>query len=366
MTDDLTLLVNGVSLTGWTSIRVTRGIERCPSDFQIEMTERFPDNPAATVVQVGDSCQVLLGNDIVVTGYVDRFVPTIEANSHTVSVTGRGKCSDLVDCAAEWPGGQISGTVLGIAQKLAEPYGVFTDGRESSPIAVTTDLGTVGPVIPQFNLILGETPYSIIERICRYVAVLVYEEPDGNLLITGVKNAEASSGIVQGKNVQRASIEFSGDQNYSEVHCYVQSVDTFQDTGDRGNLVTIQKDPNTARHRKMVVIAESGDTPDFQYLQKRALWEIARRFGRSRKVHVTVDSWRDLNGTLWTPNTLVPVSLPALKLLDKSLLISEVTYSRNGNTGTTADLVLMRPEAFMPQQVPLLPAFLDVKPVAPQ
>ncbi|MDB5853297.1 MAG: hypothetical protein JWR22_1338 [Herminiimonas sp.] len=366
MTDDLSLLVNGALVSGWTQSRVTRGVERCPSDFDFEMTERYPNEPNAFIVQEGDSCQVLLGSDVVITGYVDRVTPSIDAGSHSIHVSGRGKCADLVDCAAEWPGGQISGSsVLAIAQKLCLPYGVFSDGRVASPITVSTDVADVGPVIPLLSLILGETPFSIIERICRYSALLAYEEADGNLFLTRVGAIEAASGLVQGKNVQRASIMKSMDQRYSEVYGYIQSVDTFHDVGDLGNLQHIAVDPNVARHRRMVVIAESGDS-GFEILRRRTLWEVARRFGRSYPLSVTVDSWRDGAGTLWTPNTLVPVSLPALKIPDGKWIVSEVSYNQSPAGGTTADLVLMPPDAFLPQPVTLLPAFLDVKPVPRQ
>jgi prophage tail gpP-like protein len=254
---------------------------------------------------------------------------------------------------------------LAIAQKLCLPYGVFSDGRPASPITVSTDVADVGPVIPRFSLILGETPFSIIERICRYAALLAYEEADGNLFLTRVGTVEAASGLVQGKNVQRASIVKSMDQRYSEVYGYIQSVDTLQDVGDLGNLQHTATDPNVARHRRMVVIAESGDS-GFEILRRRTLWEVARRLGRGSVLSVTVDSWRDGAGTLWTPNTLAPFSLPALKIPDDKWIISEVSYNRTPGGGTTADLILMPPAAFLPQPVTLLPAFLDVEPVVPQ
>jgi hypothetical protein len=64
----------------------------------------------------------------VITGYVDRVIGTLDARQHSVTVTGRSKCQDLVDCSAEWPGGQIVGSsVLEIARKLAEPYGISVE-----------------------------------------------------------------------------------------------------------------------------------------------------------------------------------------------------------------------------------------------
>jgi prophage tail gpP-like protein len=53
MIDDLTLIVGGRQISGWTSVRVTRGIERCPSDFEVEMTELYPDEASAFVIQPG-------------------------------------------------------------------------------------------------------------------------------------------------------------------------------------------------------------------------------------------------------------------------------------------------------------------------
>lgn len=354
--DDLTLVVGARELVGWTSIRVTRGIERLPSDFEILLTEVSPEEALYFVVSPGAQCTVKLGNDVVLTGYVDRFSPMIDKSQHSIRISGRGKCCDLVDCSAEWPGGQISGaTALEIARQLVKPYGVFSDDTPDNPIFVTSDVSDPGPIIPQQNLIIGETPYTIIERVCRLAALLAYEDADGDLLLTRAGTAEAASGVEQGRNVQRAFADYAVDGLYSEVHGFIQSFDTFRDVGDIGNLQAIALDPNVKRHRRMTIIAEAGDSAGFKVLKDRAVWEVARRSGRACALHVTVDSWRDAAGKLWSPNTLIPVSLPALKVPPAKWLVSQVTYSRSIESGTTAELVLMLREAFLPQPVVLLP-----------
>jgi len=360
--DDLTLIVGGRILEGWSSIRVTRGIERCPSDFEVTMTELYPDDIGAFVISPGDYCQVLLGSNLVITGYVDRFSPSIDSGQHSIRVSGRSKCADLVDCAAEWPNGQISGSnVLEIARKLALPYGVSTVGDSSYPITVATDLAAtdLGPVIPMFNLSLGETPFAIIERLCRYTALLAYDTPEGNLLLTRVGAIKAASGFEEGVNVQSASLDYSIDQQYSEVLGFIVSVDTFRDPSDIGNLQITVTDSSVQRHRRKIVIAESGDS-NFEVLKKRVDWEVVRRFGRSAQLHVTTDGWRDSAGTLYTPNTLVTVKFPSLKRSLATWLISEVTYKRDGQSGTTCDLTIMPPEAFSPQPSLLYRVYADV------
>lgn len=353
MSDDLTLKLAGNAVSGWTELRVTRGVERCVSDFDISLTELYPGEVGGLVVRPGDPCQVMIGSDLVITGYVDRFAPRISASQHSIRVTGRGKCQDLVDCAAEWPNSQISGSsVLGIAQKLAKPYGITVSAA-----------GDVGAPIPQFNIMLSESAWEVIEQICRYRALLAYDLPDGNLFLSQVGTTVAASGFTQGQNVQSAGVVFSMDQRYSEYDAFIQGMDSLSDLGSGGNLLGKAFDPNVPRHRKKVIIAEAGGGGSDVALQ-RARWEAARRAGRAEAVTVTTDTWRDSAGALWTPNTLVPVSLPALKLKNEQLIIGEVSYRRN-ESGTTAVLVLMPPAAYLPQPVLLQRFAPDVPALSP-
>ncbi len=346
--DDLTLTINGQAISGWTDIRVTRGIERLPSDFSIGMTELYPGELDAVITQPGAPVVVSIGQDVVITGYVDRFIPSLSADEHSIRVMGRSKCCDLVDCAAEWPGGQISGsTALGIAQKLAAVYGIGVDCTVSGL-----------PVIPQFNLMLGESAFEVIERICRYSALLAYDQPNGNLLLAQLATVKAASGFVQGQNVISASVEYSADQRYSNYQAFLQAVDVFTDLGEGGNLLANVSDPNVSRHRGLVLIAEAGGGGN-QIAQQRALWEMARRAGHSQVVTIVCDSWRDSAGTLWAPNTLAPVDLPALKLGTTELAIGQVTYARTEDNGTTATIVLMPPDAFKPEPILLQPTFAE-------
>lgn len=353
--DDLSIVIGGRRLSGWQSARVTRGIERCPSDFEISMTELYPGQARALVMQAGDPCQVLLGSDLVITGYVDRFVPSIEERAHVITVQGRSKSEDLVDCSAEWPGGQIAGSsALEIATKLAQPYG----------IKITAAVDTGAP-IPQFNLTIGETAYAIIERICRYRGLLFYDLPDGTLSLAQAGNGKMASGLVQARNIQRAVFTNSADQRFSTYDAFLQSMDTLVDLGNGGNLFFTASDAGMKRHRQRDIVAE-GNGVGLDVAKQRALWECARRAGRSFRIDATVDSWRDVAGTLWTPNFTIPVDAPILKVPTPAALaspwtIGEVTYRKDAQ-GTRADLVIMPRNAFLPEPIVLLPFPADVQP----
>lgn len=364
--DDLTLRITGKAkcfeLSGWQEIRVSVGIERCPSDFEIAFTERYPGNSDEIIVHPGDECQVLLGGDLVLTGYVDRYMPSIESNSHTIRITGRSKCQDLVDCAAVWSGSQISGTnAYDVAKKLAEVYG----------ISVSCDVKDLVP-IPQCNVMLGETAFEVIDRLCRYSALLAYDGPDGNLILSRVGIERMAGGVTEGENMERGMMTHSMDQRFSEYQVFLLSCATYGDLGDGGNLKARVQDENMPRTRYRYMIAESGEGSAQDIAMRRAQWEANRRFGRGYMLRVTVDSWRDSAGALWRQNKLVPVKVPTLmksitqtaKPTEKGetisdWVISEVSYTRDGN-GTHAELTIMPAIAFEPEPLYLLPGMSDV------
>jgi prophage tail gpP-like protein len=345
----------GRQLSGWTGVRLVRAMESFPSSFEFSMTSRFPRALKQYVVNRGDRCQAFIGDDLVLTGWVDRVYPGFDPQMHSITVIGRSKCSDLVDCSAEWKGGQIVGTsALDIATKLAAKYGIAVHGKVDE-----------GQAIPQMALVHGETPYSIIERTCRYRQLLIYDDVYGNLVLSRITDSDRmASGFVQGINVQEASAEWSMDERFSVYAAASASVDTLSDLGDAGFIVGKVFDTKMRRHRLRYLTSEA-TYGGLTVVKQRAQWECNRRYGRSNKVHVTCDSWRDSAGRLWAPNTLVPVHLPELSHPDFSLdnvdlVIDEVEFLADGS-GERAQLVLMPPEAFDVEPIGP-PALADVTP----
>lgn len=360
--DEVVLVIEGREFGGWTDVRVTRGIERMPSDFQIGLTEIYPNLAQYMQIRPGQSFELWLGKSLASTGYIDRVLPNIGSQSHSITVSGRGKPADLLDCAA-LPGGQVQKTtLLALARKLAAPFGVEVNGEEGPTI------GGGGNIrIPFFVIMIGETAWEIIERLCRIAGLLAYDMPDGSIWLgANPANLSAStasdrggfargaSGFELGVNVKSAQANFSMDQRYSEYRGYRFSFDQYSDLGNDGNLEVTVKDPGVpfGRHRPHVVLMETNREFALENLNQRVTWEYKRRAARSSQLNLTTDSWRDSSGALYAPNTLVPVKLLDMKI-DSAWLISEVTY-RLSNQGTECDVTLMPPEAFSVQ--PTLPA----------
>lgn len=341
MSDDLVLTVGEREIMGWSEIRVTRGVERLPSDFSLSLMDYYPGSKEKQLVAPGELCTVRLGDDLVMTGNIDRWNPLISKSRHEVRVTGRGRCRELVDCSAEWPNNVISqANALQIAQRLAAPYG----------INVTSDI-TDMTTVPQFTLNWGESSQEVLSRICRWAAMVFYDLPDGNLYLTRVGTGQAASGVAQGQNIEDASFVSTMDERYSDyIGVSMSTTPLYTDTGGYDSVTLARaSDPEVTAlgYRNRVVVVES--TMNVNKLAQDCIdWEMNRRYGRSKQLFVTVDSWRDSAGKLWEPNTLIPVMLPIFGLDNELWLLSEVTFIRD-DRGTAARMVLMPPQAFAVQ-----------------
>lgn len=343
----VTLQAGGISITGWEGVRITRGLDQVPSDFDIILTEAYPGQASSIVITPGDPCTVQIGSDTVITGYIDRYMPSFDAHSHDVRIMGRSKCEDIVDCSITPDvlngGSMTTGSLVSLAQQLCQKYGVTVKSLTGGQVPLSASGG--GPLT--FNAVLTETPYEIIERIARYASVLVYDDTDGNLVLANVGTSTHASGFQQGVNVEGASVSYSMDQRYQTYLPTLQSTNLFGTQGQGGVTYPPAKDSGVKRFRELIVVSEQFAFSD-QFATLRIQREMTRRVGRSQAVKLTCDNWRDQAGKLWTPNAFAPLDLPALKLSPSDpWVIGEVTYRKDGS-GTHADIVMMPKEAFQP------------------
>lgn len=353
--NDVSIVSKGQKLSGWTSIKITRGAERIPASFDLQLTTYYPGDNSNVSFIPGAPCQVLIGADPIITGYIDKYTTSISEGQHIIRVTGRSKCQDLVDCSADLPSMQIGpSNALDIATKLATFYG----------IAVSSDYTGTPVPIPQHNISYGETAAEVIDRVCKASQLLYYDLEDGSLFLTEVGTAFAASGFAEGMNVESATSTFSTDQRYAKYKIMLQQ---FATSGDYGaiNTLGIAADAGARPNRTKIIVSQTGNQQT-DLATKIANWECNRRAGRSYTLEVVVDSWRDSAKVLWRPNTICPVNIPSVKVTPNNLIISEINFVRDEN-GTHAHLTMMPPLAFsvMPNliiPIPLaeLPAKIDV------
>ncbi|MNP63112.1 phage late control protein GPD [compost metagenome] len=80
--DVVSLTVGGKIIEGWDSVRITRGIERFPADFELGLMDYFPGSGDRQLVVEGMPCIIRIDQDRVLTGYVDDWEPSISRSLH--------------------------------------------------------------------------------------------------------------------------------------------------------------------------------------------------------------------------------------------------------------------------------------------
>jgi len=330
---DLVLLAGGRSYAGWKSMSLQRSMEACTSQFRLGVSERWDGQDVARAIKPTQRCEVQIGGETVVTGYVDEVELSIDASTHAVEVTGRDAAADLVDCSAIRKAGQWRGRrIEQIAAELAAPFGV----------AVRADVDT-GKPLTSFALQEGETVFDAMDRAARIRALLLVSDGKGGLVITRAGTTRAATPLVLGDNILSARVRQDMRDRHSVYIIKGQAAGTdFFNSTAVSQIAARATDAGVPRYRPLII---TGDAPDLAAtLQQRAIWEANVRAARSTRVEVVVRGWRH-SGGLWTPNTLVHVAAPTLRL-DDDLLITAVEFELTEDGGSTSRLQLTRRDAF--------------------
>lgn len=124
MNNTVLLRVSGREWGGWTSVRISAGINRIARDFNVAITTRWPGSrDYQPRIKNGELVEVLIGDEPVLTGYVEALPLRYDASSVSMGIVGRSKTADLVDCSA-LPLQQSGKNLLRIVSELAAPFGI--------------------------------------------------------------------------------------------------------------------------------------------------------------------------------------------------------------------------------------------------
>lgn len=331
----VTLTVDGLDYSGWTSVEISAGLERQARSFNIGITWKWPGQNALRPVKQGARCAVRIGGDLVVTGWVDATPINYDHEKVTTSITGRSLTADLVDCGAiNQPGQWKNQSVQKIVQAIAGEYGLTV----KSEIGATASLAdhTIEP---------GETAFESIDRLLTLYRVFSTDNARGQVVLAEVGSAgRAAEPLELGRNVLTGDAPLDFTRVFSEYRVIGQRSGTDEEFGKTTTEVSgTVTDPRMTR-RRVKVIHESGQLSD-KMAADRANWERGTALGKALETTYEVQGWRQANGALWLPNTLVRVIDPVIGF-DRDMLIAEVTYQLN-DQGTICRLRVGPPEGYL-------------------
>jgi len=335
--DPITLRISGVDWTYWKTVEISRQIDAIAGAFSITLADPWVDGAEALPIAAGMECELLIGGDPVLKGYIDKSAPSFSDKEHGITIAGRDKSADLVDCAAvHSPGHWINQTALQLAAILAQPFGVAVRAEAD-----------VGAPIPSFKLDQGESAFEALDRALKLRELLACPDGAGNMILLKIGTRQNVTALIQGKNIKAADADCDLTDCFSQYLVQGQKPGNDDEFGQAAAAISATaKDPAVIRYRPMIVRAEN--SVDAAAAKQRADWEKTVRAARSVSVSVTVQGFRQGDGSLWQLGALTDVDIPYLRLKGR-LLSSKITLRRDISEGSVTVIELRDPAAFKPE-----------------
>ncbi len=338
--NNVELKVDGKIFSGWTSVTVNRSIETMAGYFDLGVNVQTSTDLSS--LAPGKLFTLSIDGQTVITGYTDGRRRQMGADSMKITIAGRDKTADLIDCAAIYKGGQWKKRTLEqIARDLCQPYGVavrweLTDAESAAPFS-------------SFTLDHSETVYEALGRAARARGVLITSNAAGDLVFTRADESH-SDRLVLGENL--LSVDFDEDyrDRFSEytVKGHGRSNGKVGDTVDARTIAS-QKgtatDSAITRYRPMIILADS--KIDAQSATARALREQRRRLAKSVTFEAQLDGWTRSNGQIWMPNILAEIDASKFAIQTGPLLVSKVVLTLDDREGVKTTLTLAPRDGFL-------------------
>ena len=331
--NEITISIGGQEFTGWETLDITRSMEVMSGTFNISSTDL--DQPwLMGNLRAGTDVEIQVDGVPILIGYVDKARPRYSARGREVSISGRDRIADLLDCAAtvDGPFEYKNQTLEDVIKAILKPYSI--------PLTVSADSGKK---FERIAINPGETAFEFIERLCRYRAILPISDGIGGLHLVKPGDQDSGVSLIYGENI----LEGAGEMDYRDLY----SLYVFKSQGEASDLTTAEEsatpegratDDKVGRYRPFVDVAEAQGFN--QTLAERAEWQ--KRINRARATTITYDvqGVYAAEGQFWLPNTLVDVQDPELAV-NRTLLLKTVSISRDVR-GTISRLDMTLPEAF--------------------
>lgn len=328
---DVVLQINGVAYRGWKAFTVRRSVKMITDSFDVTLTEKWPGNDIGWPISPDDAFDLLIDGERVMSGYVDDVAFAYDASSNSVTIKGRSKLRDLIDCSgihAPWE----KQTLKQLASIVCGLFG----------LTVEIAAGVTGIDAPFTKAVIepGETYMEFLKRLADERGVILTDTHEGNLLITRAGTDKAPTALILGENILSGSATYSVRDRFYKYLVIGQSGAILGNTSEDATKVDAVVLDNAIRKARTKVI-DPDDSVTLADVKRYGERERNTRYGESLTATYTVSGHRHRDG-LWQPNTLVYIDDPRARIKGDRLII-DVEYSRD--KASTTSITVMPPEA---------------------
>ena len=148
--DKIELKVNNNIYQGFESVRVNKSMQSIAHTFYMEI---FKGDEVK--ITNNDLLQILVNDKVFLTGYLDDYEIDISDTKKPLSISGRSKAMDLVDCNIENNKQYKNINIVQIITDLISPFDITV----SSSLSLEK--------IENFYTKTGETYFDAINRLCK-------------------------------------------------------------------------------------------------------------------------------------------------------------------------------------------------------
>lgn len=363
------IFIEGREFKGATDKEVSLDMENFAASFNFSCRDAEA-NADALVKTLGpwnarlkaqQKIKIKVNGELVLDGKIEKRSSEFSDQTAEITLDGRCKAGNMVDCAAlvDGPAEFKNVKLEQAAKKIAAPYG----------LGVRSEVDT-GEPFPRYGLDLAETAHRAIEKGARQRQALALSDGIGNIVITRAGAKRAAGKIMLPGNVKSASMGEDCTERYSDTIVHGQHEKAGKERKGEAALDKTAEplapadrqagDGSATKHeRKGTVakgVARDDEVKDYRpkvYLartkaeqmsaQEEAEWRRNTARGKGEQITYIVYG-HDVDGTLWRPNTIAPVE-DAYNAVDRDMMITKVSF-RESEDGPETELTVTSPEAF--------------------
>ena len=267
--------IDQYQISDWESFSIEKSLSTLCGKFEFTMSSALFKK--GIDFYDGKKIEIHINESLFMTGYIENFEINLSESEYKISISGREKTCDIIDCnntldKNTW----FNQTLLSIAKYLCEPFKI--------------DVSTSLPM-QKINYAAIEDTESIFDfllKLAKQQNVRLNTLPNGNIEI--VNTQSNITHYFELSEVANAKINVSLEDRYSDYVCKSEYTSNKDDAWHKAS-VFIKKnatDENVFRHRPKL-LSEANMTAT--QCQKYANWEAQNRAAKSTKFSFIYPAW---------------------------------------------------------------------------
>lgn len=355
----VTIYVDGKQFKYWTEVQITLKLDgistmalTAPFNYK---SKAFRDAFTPLSYQ---NLEVTVGNVPFFTGTVVSVNTSVESDATRVTVEAYSWPGVLNDCTAPASAYSTQSSLMfrnadlkEIATKLAGIFGVRVEfNHDPGPTFESEALPTGVKILSYLaklakarNFVISSTPEGALLFLRSVSSRTRYElTPSTAPMFMLLDEKPPPQPIARLRQGVPPLLSIAPSYNTQDYYSHVTGMQATI-AGIDGTQYTVTNDALRGVVRPFNFVSNSYDAAE---LKAEVKAKTGRMFAASVSYVVNVATWRDSNGELWTPNTLITLKAPsAMVYKEYTFILRSIVFSRS-STKDTAALSLVLPGAF--------------------